>query len=772
MSKTLAVWLTRHRNWLALAGVLLTLLFGYGLKYSFFQTGYRIFFAEDNPYLIANDFLEDTYTKSDSLAFIIQSRSGDLFTADNLHAIEALTEEGWTVPYSMRVDSLTNYQYTFADEQGLVVEDLFTDSANLSTEEIQRRKQIALNEPMLINNLVNPDGDVTMATITLQFDDDDSDAGARDRALVTLGRDMRDRYQQQYPDLKIYVFGQITINNTFNEMTEHDMSVFTPLMSAILFLTLWILFTVAGSTVMGALLSAGSIMIVITLSTLMAMGSAGWLGFGFNAVNAIAPTIILTIAVADCVHVLFSYLNGLRAGKDKTAAMEESLDLNMQPVFLTSLTTAIGFLAMNFSDAPPMHSLGTLTAIGIIAAYLLALSVLPALAMSLPLRPRQSVSGRSHLMESLANHVLRLRKTYFWGMLIFTAFALLGIQRNNLNDSTFTYFDDTVPFYVAANFLEDNLTGFDSISYSLSCDAPSCINDPHFLQQVDNFVEWLEQQPHIAHVNAYTRVIKRLNRNLHDDDAEWHRIPDSRELASQYLLLYELSLPYGLDLNTQLNLDKSALRVDIRVRKQKPHEVVALEARISEWLATKLPDIDATPGSSVSIMFAHMGQRNIDSMLIGNVVAIVLITLILIIALKSVRYGLISILPNALPALVTVGLWGYLSGELNLAVALIFVITLGIVVDDSVHFISKYLRARRDKGLSPDEAVRYAFANVGNALVITSIVLASGFMVLAQSHFQVNAIMGLLVAITIAVALAFDLLFLPPLLERAERNKK
>ncbi len=772
MGKTLAVWLTRHRNWLALASIILTLLLGYGLKYSFFQTGYRIFFAPDNPYLIANDYLEDTYTKSDSIAFIVTSRSGDLFTPDNLQAIETLTEEGWTFPYSMRVDSLTNYQYTWADEQGLVVENLFENAADMDDAEIQRRKAIALNEPVLINNLINPAGSVTLVSVTLQFDDDELDAGARDRRLVNMGRDLRDRYEAEYPDLKIHVFGQITINNTFNEMTEHDMSVFTPIMTAILFLALWLLFTVAGSTVLGSLLSATSVIIVITLSTIMAMGSAGWLGFGFNAVNAVAPTIILTIAVADCVHILFSYLNGLRAGKDKVAAMEESLDLNMQPVFLTSLTTAIGFLAMNFSDAPPMHSLGTLTAIGIVAAYILALALLPALAMWMPLKPRPSVSGRSHLMEALANHVLRLRKVYFWGTLAFTLFALLGIQRNTLNDSTYTYFDETVPFYVAANYFEDNLSGFDTISYSLSCEQASCINEPDFLKQVDRFVGWLETQPHIAHVNAYTRVIKRLNRNLHDDDPDWHRVPDSRELASQYLLLYELSLPYGLDLNTQLNLDKSALRVDVRVRKQKPHEVIALEARISDWLAQELPDITATPGSSVSIMFAHMGQRNIDSMLIGNVIAIVLITLILIIALKSLRYGLISILPNALPALVTVGLWGYLNGELNLAVALIFVITLGIVVDDTVHFISKYLRARRDKGLSPDEAVRYAFANVGNALVITSIVLAAGFMVLAQSHFQVNAIMGLLVAITIAVALAFDFLFLPPLLERAERNKK
>ena len=169
-------------------------------------------------------------------------------------------------------------------------------------------------------------------------------------------------------------------------------------------------------------------------------------------------------------------------------------------------------------------------------------------------------------------------------------------------------------------------------------------------------------------------------------------------------------------------------------------------------------------------MFAHMGQRNIESMFIGNAVAILLITLILIVALRSLRYGLLSILPNAIPALVTIGLWGYVDGEVNLAVALIFVITLGIVVDDTVHFLSKYLRARRQQGLSPHDAIRYAFSTVGNALVITSIVLAAGFLVLAQSHFQVNAIMGLLVAITIFVALAFDFLFLPPLLARIDRG--
>lgn len=771
MGNRLAEWLTHHRYWLALASLVLVVLLGSGLHRASFETGYRIFFKDDNPYLVAHDLIEDTYTKSDNIAFIVAAREGMLFERRHLVAIEQMTREGWTFPFSLRVDSLTNYQHTYADEHGLVVENLFADVSTMNDAAIARRQDIALSDPILVNNIINPAGSVTLVNITLQFPEGDkADTGQRDRELVNLAREMRDRYQAQHPDLKFHVFGQITINNTFNELTEHDLTVLTPIMSLILFLALWILFWIAGSTLASALMAAFAVMLVVVLSTAAAMGAAGWMGFAFNAANAVAPTIILTIAVADCVHILFNYLNEIRTGKDKLSAIRESLDLNMQPVFLTSLTTAIGFLALKFSDTPPMHSLGILTAIGIGTAYLLAIALLPALATLMPLRPRPSARQRSAIMERLAGGVLYHRRMLFWAVLGFSAFALLGITRNTLNDSTFTYFDETVPFYVASHFYEDNLSGFDTISFSLDSGKTYGINDPAFLHKVDRFVRWLEEQESVAHVNAYTRVIKRLNRNMHGDDPAWHSLPDDRELAAQYLLLYEMSLPFGLDLNTLVNTDKSALRVDIRIRKRKPHEVVAMEAEFSDWLATNLPEVRASPGSSVSIMFAHMGERNIRSMLTGNIVAVMLITLILIIALRSWRYGLISMLPNALPALVTVGLWGYVDGEVNLAVALIFVISLGIVVDDTVHFISKYLRARRRYALSPEAAVRYAFANVGNALVITSLVLVAGFMVLAQSHFQVNAVMGLLVAITIVVALLFDLLFLPPLLEKIDNR--
>jgi len=168
-------------------------------------------------------------------------------------------------------------------------------------------------------------------------------------------------------------------------------------------------------------------------------------------------------------------------------------------------------------------------------------------------------------------------------------------------------------------------------------------------------------------------------------------------------------------------------------------------------------------------MFAHIGSRNIRSMLTGTTVALVLISLILVFALRSVKIGLVSMIPNLAPAAMSFGLWGILVGEVGLGLSIVTSMTLGIVVDDTVHFLSKYLRARREQNLGSQDAVRYAFSTVGTALWVTSLVLIAGFLVLTHSPFKLNADMGLLTAITIAFALAADFLFLPPLLMKVDK---
>jgi predicted RND superfamily exporter protein len=170
-------------------------------------------------------------------------------------------------------------------------------------------------------------------------------------------------------------------------------------------------------------------------------------------------------------------------------------------------------------------------------------------------------------------------------------------------------------------------------------------------------------------------------------------------------------------------------------------------------------------------MFAHIGQRNITSMLIGTTLALILISILLGFALKSWRFGLISLLPNLAPAAIAFGLWGILSAQVGLGLSVVIGMTLGIVVDDTVHFLSKYIHARREKNATAEQAVHYAFDNVGRALWITTFVLVAGFTVLAQSSFKMNADMGFLTALTIFIALVVDFLFLPPLLILLDKSK-
>jgi predicted RND superfamily exporter protein len=367
-------------------------------------------------------------------------------------------------------------------------------------------------------------------------------------------------------------------------------------------------------------------------------------------------------------------------------------------------------------------------------------------------------------MLRLADWVIRRRRLLLWGMGGLTLLLIAQIPRNELNDQFVKYFDQSFEFRRDTDFATEHLTGIYRVEYSFPSGEPGGINEPAYLERVEAFANWYRVQPEVLHVSALTDIVKRLNRNLHGDDPAWYRLPESRELAAQYLLLYELSLPFGLSLNDQIDVDRSATRVGAILQNLTTNQMLALEARAQAWLRAHLPPGLSAEGSSAAVIFSHIGARNIRAMLKGAFFAMLLIAAVLVIALRSLRIGLLSMLPNLVPLAMAFGLWGLLVGQVGLALSVVTGITLGIVVDDTVHFLSKYLRARRELGKSVAEAVRHAFATVGTALWVTSLVLVLGFSVLALSNFELNAGMGLLTALTIALALAADFLLLPALL--------
>jgi predicted RND superfamily exporter protein len=761
MGKTYGEWLVRWRYPVLLISILLAAIAASGIRFIYFDADYRVFFGEHNPQLRAFENLQNTYTKTDNVLFVLAPKDGRVFTPATLAAVSDLTEAAWQIPYSIRVDSITNYQHTEAEGDELIVADLVPDPDNLDAADLERIRKIALNEPLLVNRLIAPSGDVAGVNVTIQLSDPAEQTGREVAEIVDHARGLAAEVRAAHPDIDVYLTGMVVMNNTFPEVSLHDQRTLVPIMLGVAMLTLLVLLRSFPAT--------AATLMVIVMSVLTAMGMAGWLSIGLTPPSAQSPTIVLTLAVADCVHILISFLHAMRRGLDKTAAMVDSLRINLQPVFLTTLTTAIGFLSMNFSDAPPFGDLGNIVAIGVAAAFFYSVTFLPALMLVLPVRVEPREDHKVHFMDRFADFVVARRRALFWGVGALIIALVSFIPRNELDDQFIKYFDETIPFRTASDFATAHLTGIYTVDYSLSAGEPGGVSNPSYLRDLERFASWFESQPEVLHVNTLTDIMKRLNKNMHGDDPAWYRLPDRRDLAAQYLLLYEMSLPYGLDLNNQIDVAKSATRLSVVVRNVTSNEMLALEQRARDWLAEHAPQMQ-TQGASPALMFAHIGHRNIRSMLTGTTVALVLISGILIVALRSIRIGLVSLLPNLAPAAMGFGLWGLMVGKVGLALSVVAGMTLGIVVDDTVHFLSKYLRARREQRLSAPDAVRYAFSTVGQALWVTTLVLIAGFLVLTESPFRLNADMGLLTAITIGLALLADFLFLPPLLMLVDRT--
>jgi predicted RND superfamily exporter protein len=758
MGKTYGEWLVRWRYPVLIIFTLAAVLAASGARFLTFKTDYRVFFSEDNPQLQAFEELQNTYTKTDNVLFVLAPGSGNVFTRETLASVVALTEAAWQIPYSIRVDSISNYQHTEAEVDDLIVDDLATDVGQLDDAGLARIREIALNEPLIVNRLVSGRGHVTGVNVTIQLPDDGT--GEEVPEITAFARKLVEEVRAGNPDLDVYLTGMVVMNNSFPEVSIHDQKTLVPIMFAVVLVTLILLLRSFSATL--------ATFLVIVFSIITAMGLAGWMGIALTPPSASSPTIILTLAVADCVHVLVSFLHAMRRGLNKTNAMVDSLRINLQPIFLTSLTTVIGFMSMNFSDAPPFRDLGNIVAMGVAAAFVFSVTILPALMLILPVHVKPGPTRRTRMMDKFADFVVQRRAVLFWVMGAVIVTLVTFIPRNELNDEFIKYFDKTIDFRNATEFATENLTGIYTIDYSLGTGESGGISDPEFLADVEAFANWYREQPDVLHVNSLTDIMKRLNKNMHGDAADWYRMPDQRDLSAQYLLLYEMSLPYGLDLNNQIDISKSATRLSVSLENVSSNELLAVEDTAQEWLSANAPEMQAN-GASPSVMFAHIGQRNIRSMLTGTSLALVLISLILIFALRSLKIGLVSLIPNLAPAAMGFGLWGLLVGEVGLALSVVAGMTLGIVVDDTVHFLSKYLRARREQHLSSADAVRYAFSTVGMALTVTTLVLIAGFMVLTQSPFKLNSDMGLLTAITIAFALAADFLFLPPFLMKVDK---
>lgn len=757
MINTIAALTIRARWFIILFTLGLVFVIASGASSIGFSSNYRVFFSSDNEQLLAFETLQNTYSKSDNLLIVLHPNDEDVFTSETLSAVKDLTDRSWQLPYSTRVDSITNFQHTEAEEDDLLVNDLVESPEDA---DLKKVKKIALNEPLLLHRLISDEAHVTAVNVTVQLPQLSEQEIPE---LVSEARSLVAKFEADYPSIDVYLTGSVMLGNAFAESSQNDLMHLFPIMFGIIVMTLMLL--------LRSLTSTFATVAVILLSIFSAMGMFGWLGWTLTGPVASAPTVIMTMAVADCVHILVTFLFNMRQGMAKANAMQESIRVNFQPVFITSITTIVGFLTMNFSEVPPFRDLGNTVAMGVVAAFFLSVFFLPALMMVLPVREKQQTSENHKTLDSIAQFVITYRNRILVGTVLVSIGIFSAIPLNVVNDDFVGYFKDSVEFRQDTDFTSDNLSGIYTIEYSLLSGQSGGISHPEFLNQVELFAKWLKTHEEVVHVEVITEIFKRLNKNMHADDEAFFKLPENNELAAQYLLLYEMSLPYGLDLNNQLNVDKSSIKVTVVLKNIPSIRTLVLEEEISTWLKVNT-DIQEFYAASPNIMFSHIGQRNVESMVTGVSYALILICLIMMVVLRSVKLGLISLIPNLIPIGAAFGLWGLFNGSVGISVGTATGMILGIVVDDTVHFLSKYQRAKREKGFNNEQAVRYAFATVGTALWVTTFVLVAGFLVLALSEFNMNAHMGIFTATTISLALIFDFIALPALLLKLDSSSK
>lgn len=750
---------TRHPWITLLASLLITALIAAGARHLAVESDYEIFFDGTNPRLQAHLEVEALFNRNDYVQLALTPKDGELFSEEKMAAIQAMTERFWTLPYSRRVDSITNYTYTHAEEDSLNTTPLFEDAEQFSEADWAERKKFALNDVSTRHVLVSADGDVTGIRADILLPEGDPMAPME---VAAATHELVDELEDKYPQFEMHPTGSILINEAF---FLHSTKEFSKLLAIGVALLL-----IAAGLILRSVSAAIAIGVLMSAAVAVGLGMTGWIGWPITAPSSTSSVIVMAVAVASTVHMIAAFLKRLAAGADKVTAVRSAMGHNFKPIALTALTTAIGFLCLNLSDVPPYRLLGNTTAIGVTAAFALTFTLLPALLLILPFRVKHTPDKLpgGHWADFGGWIAARPGKVALASMVVMAA-TILPIGNNVIDDRLLNYFDEGVPIRDNTDYIMKEFSFFYGAYLPIPSGEEGGITEPDYLRHIDDFVTWARTQPEVKVATGFSDIIKRLNQNMNGDDPAFYRIPDDQNLVAQYLLLYELSLPFGKDLTRDIDSARETSKAQIGFHNLSSAEMRAFEARAYEWMENNWPEHMQTHLAGPPILFAHIWHDATESNLLSMSLAVLLICTLIGLTMRSLRLGLISLAPNILPTLMAFGIWGAWKAQIDIGSSIVAVIAFGIIVDDTIHFLHRY-RYFRLQGEGYEVAIQKTFAAVGTALMTTTIVLVLGFGVLATSDFTLNSSMGLLTSLTIALALIVDFVFLPALLGVVDRR--
>lgn len=763
--------------WRALiAGLAVMLALAPGLSRLKQDSGFRMWYQEGSPALRALDDFERQFGAESASLVVVHSPSG-IFDTESVELLRELTRDLWKVDEVVRVESLSNFSWVHAEGDDIVVEPLLGEDHELTPEFLAERERVALGHEQLPGYLVTPDGKTTVLYLWMQpalLQNEtgdytiDNDSVAHINALNERLAAFEDR-----GDHVIYVSGFPAQEHYMQLGPGAEMQGLMPIiLGSIVILLLAVYRRPAGLLPM----------VVVVSSVVGALGVAGWLGIGLNQLTLMAPSLIVILAVSNSVHLLQPYFRGIAAGLSRREAGRRALEKTLSPYFFACVTTSIGFVGLLAIIIPPIRQLGALMAIATMILWLFGWLLLGPLLVLLPIKTRVKEAAKElseSETEELEAPTERAIRAVNWidrykGLVIGTSAAIMIVSlvlasQNRVTFKPDDFFDPQTDVRQAADFFKKEMGVALLTEIAVDGGEREKIKDPAWLRKVEALQDWLKSKQEVVQVVSLIDIFKEMNRALHGGDDDFYRLPETRRAVADQYLLYTLNLPLGANLNDRVTIANDALRITVLSRLETSPEVSAAQAEIYAKAAELGLDISVTGRA----MVAHsINRRLVEGIVTSLAAAILMIAFALIIFLRSVRHGLLSLALNVAPLVIGAGIIFRIMGQsYNMGTIAALAIALGVAVDDTVHFLTGYRRLQA-KGYSAKECITHLWSAVVPAMIITSVIMAVSFGSFILVTFPVTRHLGVFVSTILVTALLIDTVLLPAVLLSLKRNKK
>lgn len=753
--------LLEKRNVLALVTLAFSLFVAVGIGDTRMEATSKSLLSDSDPFKLEVEMAQKDFPPTTGVLFAFEA--DDIFALESLQAMEALTQRYSEVKSAIAVNSLLNQRFNDSDQKIYGRDYLIPELDGLTASDTAKVREIALNDEDIVKNSLSKTGDMALAQIRYKNAEDDQATRLEiARSVIAL----RDSLRSEFPSVDIFVLGGLMFELDGINARTKDNQVLIPLVLAIGILLLWFC--------LRSLPFSISLMAMAALSFTATMGTYGWLNIAFNQISTLGPLVVIVIAIADGIHVLSIYAQGLHKDMNKIDAMRESLRVNIQPITLATVTTAMGFLSLNYSSSPGIYGFGNIIAIGVVWAYIVTLAILPALVLLLPTNKVPKPLGIAGFIRAVIKLVTTRGNVLFWASAVIIVVTLGLLPLNKLDFDRFTFVDEDSDAHHVLTALSEKIGNDQALAYSIDSGEYYGITQPEFLQQVETLSIWLEAQPESSFVTSYTDYLRSRNKSDNDDDEAYDILPEDQLQIIDYLVGYQLVQEIEPSLQPIFNADYSAVRLVIATSNLSNKELLDFNDRIDDWIAENVQKKYKVLHGDNSILYVRLDRLITMELMYGFMLSFFFITITMIIGLRSWRYGLLSIMPNLFPATIVFGVWAVFVGELSPYILMLFSISIGLVVDDSVHILSKYISGKKD-GMSPESASVYSLDRAGSAITITTLSLALGTFILVFSSTPYFQSVASLLTPIIIVAWALDLFFLPPLLIKfdnwMDRNK-